>query len=78
MVISEKSRDLYGTALETLGYYDPRAKESAMQFETERIRYWLSKGAQPSPTVRNLLIDAKVIEGVAKLPRKMVKKKEKK
>ena len=29
----------------------------------ERIQYWISKGARPSDTVHNILIDTKVITG---------------
>ena len=49
------SRD--GKALEELGYYDPANKNSEMQLnlKKERIEHWLSLGAQPSDTVRDLL-----------------------
>ena len=49
------SRD--GKALEELGYYDPANKNSDMQLnlKKERIEHWLSVGAQPSDTVRDLL-----------------------
>jgi len=44
--------------LEILGSHDPRKNKP--QFKTERIKYWLSKGAQISATVNNLLIKAKI------------------
>ena len=45
-----------GRALEELGWYDPIAKEDAqVSLKPDRINYWLSVGAQPSQTVRNLL-----------------------
>jgi len=61
LIISEKGRDPYGRALEILGSYNPHSKD--LQAKGERIKYWLSKGAQMSPTVNNLLLDKKVIEG---------------
>lgn len=61
LVISEKARDPYGIALEILGSYNPHTKE--LQAKNERIKYWISKGSQMSPTVNNLLIDKGVIEG---------------
>ena len=61
LIISEKGRDPYGRALEILGSYNPHSKD--LQTKGERIKYWLSKGAQMSPTVNNLLLDKKVIEG---------------
>ncbi|MHC4442465.1 MAG: 30S ribosomal protein S16 [Planctomycetota bacterium] len=49
------SRD--GRVLEELGYYDPANKNPDLQLnlKRERIEYWLSVGAQPSETVRDLL-----------------------
>ncbi len=52
---SRSPRD--GRVIEELGWYDPLAKDDAKQvsLKRERIEYWLSVGAQPSDTVRNLL-----------------------
>jgi len=46
-----------GRVIEELGWYDPGAKEVEKQISLnrERIEYWLSVGAQPSETVRDLL-----------------------
>lgn len=61
IIISEKSKDPFGNVLEILGSYNPHSKE--FQAKADRIKYWLSKGAQMTPTVNNLLIDKKIIEG---------------
>ena len=61
LIISEKSRDPYGRVLEILGSYNPHSKELAAK--AERINYWLSQGAQMTPTVNNLLLDKKIISG---------------
>jgi len=61
LIISEKSRDLYGQSLEILGSYNPHSKE--LQAKAERINYWLGKGAGMSPTVNNLLIEKDIIKG---------------
>lgn len=50
-----------GVCSELLGSYD--ARNGKPQLKSERIKHWLLKGAQVSDTVRNLLIDAKIIEG---------------
>jgi len=44
-------------SIEELGYYDPLEEdpEKAITLNEERIKYWLSVGAQPSDTVRGLL-----------------------
>ena len=60
LTVSEKGRDLYGRSLEILGSYNPHSKE--LRVKTERILYWISKGAGTSPTVNNLLIDKGIIK----------------
>jgi small subunit ribosomal protein S16 len=61
LIISEKGRDPYGRSLEILGSFNPFSKE--LVAEQERIKYWISKGAQMSPTVNNLLLEKKLIDG---------------
>ncbi|MFH1325876.1 MAG: 30S ribosomal protein S16 [Candidatus Falkowbacteria bacterium] len=61
LVVSEKARDMYGKALEILGNYNPRTKEAKLN--ADRIKHWLSNGAQASATVNNLLITKGIIEG---------------
>lgn len=50
-----------GKATEILGSYDVQA--GTYKFNNDRIKYWLSVGAQMSPTVRNVLIDHKIVTG---------------
>lgn len=44
-------------AIEELGSFDPLRKDESTQFNVkeDRVRYWLSVGAQPSETVAALL-----------------------
>ena len=46
-----------GRFVERVGYYNPIAsgQEIRLQIDVERIDYWISKGAQPSDRVLNLL-----------------------
>lgn len=46
-----------GKSIEELGTYDPLHKDEAAQvnFNAERVKYWLGVGAQPSETVRSLI-----------------------
>lgn len=59
LTVAEKGRDAYGRSLEILGHYNPRSK--VCEVNAERIKYWISVGAQPSPRVHNLLVDQNVI-----------------
>ena len=46
-----------GRPIEYLGQYDPHKEkdEEKSSFNAERVKYWLSKGAQPTDTVASLL-----------------------
>ena len=54
----DQRRPRDGRVLEELGWYDPEAKSHDRQtsLNRERIEYWLGVGAQPSATVRDLLV----------------------
>lgn len=47
-----------GRALDIVGYYNPMVNPVDLKVDKEKITDWLSKGAQPSDTVRALLKDA--------------------
>lgn len=65
-----------GSALETLGSYNARMGNPVIN--GEKIKYWMGKGAQVSPTVWNLLISQKILSGkkINVLPKKSPPKKE--
>jgi small subunit ribosomal protein S16 len=46
-----------GKVLEELGFYDPVNKDVAKQIVVNkaRVEFWIKQGAQPSPTVKQLL-----------------------
>lgn len=50
---SRSPRD--GRFIEILGHYNPRTEPPTVEFKEEKVLDWLSKGAQPSNTVKRLL-----------------------
>ena len=50
-----------GNIVEKVGTYNPRSKERAIN--ADRVKYWISVGAQPSDTVHNMLISLGIIAG---------------
>jgi small subunit ribosomal protein S16 len=66
-----------GKFIEVLGSYDPRSKNQNT-LNKARVQEWISKGAQVSDTVHNLLVSEKVIDKkkVNALPKKTAPKKE--
>lgn len=63
LIVSEKSKDPWGKYLENLGLFNPLAKPPVMDFNLDRIKYWLGQGAQVSDTVWNIFVDQKIVEG---------------
>ena len=55
IVVIDKRRARNGRFLEVLGQYNPIANPVQMEINAERTQYWLSKGAEPSETVRSIL-----------------------
>ncbi|HLO42629.1 MAG TPA: 30S ribosomal protein S16 [Phycisphaerales bacterium] len=53
-----------GAPVEELGWYNPVEKNPAkqVQINEERVKYWLSMGAQPSETVRDMLAKRNLID----------------
>jgi len=63
LVVSDKCKDTRSPSLEILGNYNPAASPKVIVLKKDRIEYWLSKGAQPSATVNNLLINQGITKG---------------
>lgn len=57
----ERSKDPWGNFLENVGFYNPLTDPKTVELNKERISYWISKGAQPTDTVHNLLVDAGIV-----------------
>ena len=63
LIVCEKTKDPWGDYLENLGTYNPRKQPSVAELKADRIKEWISKGAQCSDTVWNLLVDKGVVIG---------------
>lgn len=61
IVVSDSRSPRDGRYIERLGFYNPKAQgaEQELRMDSERMDYWLSKGAKPSDTVSNLIKTAK-------------------
>jgi small subunit ribosomal protein S16 len=58
VIAIDKRRSRDGRALEILGFYDPLTEPATVQLETDKIKAWIGKGAQPSETVVKLMAQA--------------------
>ncbi|RMH19266.1 MAG: 30S ribosomal protein S16, partial [Acidobacteria bacterium] len=62
LVVSDGRHTPTGPALEEIGYYNPRSSPAMLKVDLERVDHWLSRGAQPSDTVRQLVRRARVAQ----------------
>jgi small subunit ribosomal protein S16 len=44
-----------GRFIETIGHYNPQTEPSTIVLDEERLEHWISRGAQPTRTVRQLI-----------------------
>jgi len=73
IVLQEHTVAPGGKHVEVLGSYDPHSKKEVLK--AERIKYWVSQGAQVSDTAYNLFVSKGVFAGEkrkVKLPAKKV------
>lgn len=77
VLTDSKNSTKSGRFLEVLGSYDPRDDKSKI-VDGDRVKYWISKGAQLSGTLHNFMVHTKVIQGkkINVLPKKRPIKKE--
>ncbi len=55
IVVTNSTSPRDGRTIEEVGFYHPVEKENQFSFKADRIKEWVSKGAQVSTTVRSLL-----------------------
>jgi small subunit ribosomal protein S16 len=55
VVVADQRSPRDGRFIEIVGRYNPQTDPSTIDFDEERVKDWLSKGAQPSNTVARLL-----------------------
>ncbi len=63
IVVSDARKDTKADYLESLGFYDPVAQPKQVKIKEDRVKYWLSVGAQMSPTVHNLMVSQGIVQG---------------
>jgi small subunit ribosomal protein S16 len=60
VVVADARTPRDGRFLEAIGFYDPLTQPPTIKIDLEKAQAWLSKGALPSNTVRQLLARAGV------------------
>jgi small subunit ribosomal protein S16 len=66
VVVTDTRNPRDGKFIEIVGTYDPKKAGQNSTLKLDRIEHWISKGAQPSDTVRSLIKKTKNPEAAAK------------
>ena len=88
IVVADSRRPRDGKFIEKVGFFNPllpKDKTERLSLDLERIKYWLSQGAQPSERIARFLGEANVIpmpkqrnNPIKALPKKKAQEKLKK
>ena len=62
IVIIEDSNQRDGKTIEDVGTYNPHTEPASITVKEDRVKYWISVGAQPSNTVTRLLSTVGITE----------------
>jgi small subunit ribosomal protein S16 len=55
VVVADQRSPRDGRVIETIGRYNAQVEPSEIVLDQERLEHWLSRGAQPSNTVKQLM-----------------------
>jgi small subunit ribosomal protein S16 len=66
IVIADQKNPRDGKTIEDIGQYNPAQSPVVVTVKEERVKYWLSVGAQASDTVKRLLTGIGLMEEKAK------------
>jgi len=63
MVVADSGSPRDGRFIEIVGTYDPNQDPAKVSWKPEILKKWLSVGAKPTPTVKNLIRVSGVMKG---------------
>ena len=67
IVIADSRSPRDGRFIEMVGFYNPRTEPETVEYEEERVLFWLGEGAQPTDAVARLLEKRGTLERFARL-----------
>lgn len=76
IVVADSRYSASGRYIEQIGYYDPKKDQIDAVVDLEKAREWISKGAQPSDSVRAILSKKGLFKDKPQKVRKAKEKKE--
>jgi len=70
IVVADRRFSRGGRFIEQVGTYDPKKDPAEIRFQEEKAVGWLRKGAQATPTVRQLLVRSGIAGKLAETKKK--------
>ena len=65
IVVADSRSPRDGRFIESIGYYDPTTEPAIVKLDEEKALEWMSKGAQVTDTVKDLLHKAGTMQKIA-------------
>ena len=62
IVVADSRYPRDGRFIEEVGFYNPMTNPAEVQIDVEKAKKWISNGAQPTDTVRDLLKKSGVLD----------------
>jgi len=59
VVVADQRSKRDGRYLEHIGFYNPMVSENRFEIDQERLKYWISVGAQPTDRIHKLMKQTK-------------------
>lgn len=62
IIVADSRSPRDGKFIEEIGYYNPLVEPADVKIDADKAKQWMTNGAQPSETVRNIFKKAGIIE----------------
>ena len=62
VIVADSRSPRDGRFIEEIGYYNPMTNPAEVKIDAEKAKKWISNGAQPTDTVRDLLKKSGVLD----------------
>ncbi len=62
IIVADSRSPRDGRFIEEVGYYNPMTTPVELKVDTEKVEKWLNSGAQPTETVKSLLVKSGIIK----------------
>ncbi len=62
IVVADSRYPRDGRFIEEVGYYNPMTNPATINLESDKIKTWIDNGAQPTETVKSILVKNGIIK----------------